>query len=94
VLRGSIEGQTGAIRRVHQHLALTEISVLAGSNVPPTKQAGVWLARHQGRRVHEGSSNAMARGLTNVPLVLGASPAGDHRTPCAAFPVPPMVNVA
>jgi hypothetical protein len=95
VLRGTIEAQTGAIRRVQQHLPPTEIAAPAGSNVfPPTKQAGLCLVRHQSRRFHQGSNDATARGLMDVPLVPGASPAGDHRTPCGAFPVPPTVNVA
>jgi hypothetical protein len=95
VPRSAIEAQSGAIRRVHQHPPPIEVAVPTDSTVfPTTMQAGSRLARHESRRVHEGSSDAMASGLTDIPLVLGASPAGDHKTPCGAFPVPPRINVA
>ena len=93
--RSKGEAQTRAIRPGRQHLPPEDVADLSGSNdFRPTQQAGLRPGRHQRRRVHEGSNDATAGGLTNLELDLGASPAGDHRIPGGAFPVSPMDDVS
>ena len=71
--RSAIEAQSGAIGRVHQHPPPIEVAVPTDSNVfPTTMQAGSRLARHESRRVHEGSSDAMASGAHKHPARSGS----------------------